>query len=272
MATLIDLVDRPKKAFGYVTEHPNSFWLPVILVIIGIVVLSVINLQSSASLVSNRAAAFANFPPGAQPNVGQQAGAKGMGQTGTRTYNRQGASVGQTPEPGQLPQGGFPAGAVSPGGSTSILTPVISIVLLVVSWLLIALLSHFGGKLFGGASHFFATFAVGVWATLPFFLRDLTQIAFQIITKRTILSQGLAFLAPTAVGFQTDSRILSTVLANIDPFAIWFLVLLGIGVAVATKVKGWKAAIIAVVIFAVLVGVRLLPPLFGLTNRIPALG
>lgn len=268
MATLFDLVDRPKKAFGHVAEHPKSFWLPAILIIIGIIVLATVNLQTTTAATSARFAQFANVTPGAPSAAGQQAGATGANGSGTR----QRATAGQTPQPGQTGQGAFPVGASTALAFTGLLSPVIGVVLLIISWLLIGTLSHFLGKLFGGVSRFAATFAVGVWTTLPFFVRNMTQLAFQLITKRTILYQGLSFLAPARTGLQASSRILSTVLASIDPFAIWFLVLLGIGIAVVTKVKGWKAVLIAVFIFALLVGVRLLPTLFGLAIRVPILG
>ena len=275
MATIFDLIDRPKQAFDHVAEHPKSFWLPAVLVILGMIVLAVVNLQTTTSLASARFAQFTNLTPGAPSAAGQQAdatGANGSGQARSRQGSRQGATAGQTPQPGQTGQLPFPVAAQPMLAFTSILTPVMGVALLIISWLLIGTLGHFLGKLFGGVSRFMATVAVGVWTTLPFFLRDLTQIVFQLITGRTILYQGLSFLAPAGSGLQATGRILSTVLASIDPFAIWFLVLLGIGIAVATKVKGWKAVLIAVLIFAVLVGVRLLPTLFGLAIRVPILG
>jgi hypothetical protein len=266
MALLFDLVDRPRKALSYVAEHPKSAWGPALLIIISIVALAVVNLQATASSLSARMAQFASLSPSAQSSV------TGSGQTGTRTFNRQGATAGQTPQPGQQGQGAFPAGAPTSFAGFGLLTPVIGIGLLIISWLIIAILGHLLGKLFGGTGRFASTFAVGVWSTFPFFLRDVTQIAFQIITKRTILYQGLSFLAPVGAGIEPSSGILSTLLASFDPFAIWFLVLLGIGLAVVTRIKGWKAALIAVVIFVLLVGVRLLPTLFGLSIRIPILG
>ena len=274
MAILFDLIDRPKKAFSDVVAHPRSFWTPVILIFISLIVLAVVNAQSSAATVNARLAQFANITPGAPITAGQQAGAtgaNGSGQTGTRQRPGQGATADQTPQPGQTGQA-VTVGTLSTLASNGILYPIMGVILLIISWLIIGTLGHFLGRLFGGVSHYGATLAVGVWTTLPFFWRDLTQIAFQLITKRTILYQGLSFLAPAGTGFRTSSGIISTLLASIDPFAIWFLVLLGVGIVVATKVKGWKAVLIAIFIFAVLVGVRLLPTLFGLAIRVPILG
>jgi hypothetical protein len=274
MATFFDVIDRPKKAFIHVVEHPKSLWTPLILIIIGLIVLAVVNLQSSATAASNRFAQFANITPGSSSAAGQQAGATGASGSGTSGFRQrtgQAASAGQTPQPGQTGQAAT-LGTQSTLASNGILTPIMGIILLIISWLLIGTLGHFLGKLFGGVSHFVATFAVGVWTTLPFFFRDLTQLAFQLITTRTIIYQGLSFLAPVGRNVSASSRILSTLVASIDPFAIWFLVLLGIGIAVATKVKGWKAVLIAVLIFAVLVGVRLLPTLLNLAIRVPILG
>lgn len=276
MAILFDLVDRPNKAFGQVIEHPKSFWGPAILLVVSIIALSVVNLQSTTSAMTARFAQFANVTPGSAPALGQQdnaTGANGSGQTGVRQRPGQGATANQTPQPGQTGEfPSFPVGASPILGLSGILSPVLGILLLVISWFIIGTFGHFLGKLLGGVSRFGATFAVGVWTTLPFFFRDLTQIAFQLITKRTILYQGLSFLTPASNGLQGSGGILSTALASVDPFAIWFLALLGIGVAVATRVNGWKAAGIALLIFIVLVGLRILPALLGLAIRIPVLG
>jgi hypothetical protein len=256
MAVFFDVVDQPRKAFTHVVEHPKSLWTPVILIMMSLIVLAVVT-------------------PGAFPSGGQQSGTTGgnaTGSSGFRQRTGQPATANQTPQPGQTGQTVPTTGIPFTQSVNSILTPIIGIALLVISWLVIGVLGHFLGKLFGGTSRFITTAAIGVWTTLPFFFRDLTQIAFQLITKQTIVYQGLAFLSPLGRNASAALRTLSTALSSIDPFAIWFLVLLGIGISVATKVKAWKAILIAIFIFVVLIGVRILPTLLGISVRIPILG
>jgi hypothetical protein len=274
MAILFDLIDRPRQAFTHVVAKPKSLWTAVILILISLIALSVVNITSSTTASNARLAQFANITPGAFPQgpQGGAAGANGSGTSGPRQRGGQGATAGQTPQPGQTGQTAFPAGAAFAPSTNTILTPIVGVIFLFLSWLLIAFLGHFLGILFRGTGKFVSTFAVGVWTTIPFFFRDLTQLIFQLSTTRTIVYQGLSFWAPIGRNATTATRILSTALASIDPFAIWFLVLLGVGIAAATKIRWWKSILIAVFIFLVLIGIRLLPLVLGLSLRVPVLG
>jgi len=90
-------------------------------------------------------------------------------------------------------------------------------------------------------------------AIVPFILRDLVQIIAILVTKQLILQPGLSgFIAEGETGFNS---FLAALLAFMDIYLIWQIVLIGLG---AMKISGlkagkaWLATMIAVILFMVL--------------------
>jgi len=130
-------------------------------------------------------------------------------------------------------------------------------------WVLRGTVVHFSSMAAGGTSHWGATFAVCLWSMVPFFVRDLLQAAYVLVSKQVIEHQGLAFLVASGDLLKDGRNLVYALLGNLDPFAVWHIVLLGIAIGVATKLGRAKAAIIALLIWAVFVGVKLVPVLIG---------
>ncbi|MCE5258072.1 MAG: YIP1 family protein [Chloroflexi bacterium] len=277
MAALIDIIDRPKQAYKQAAERKNAWVWPAVLIIISMVVSALVMSSAQSSMLSTMQSRFLaqGIPSTTARTTGvpaDQQGAAPAGQQGATTGTQAGAAItGGNVRPGTTP-GAFPQGAVAGTSSSPLLTIGLKLAVLVVSWLLIAGLGYLLVRLLRGKPDFGAIFTAGVLATIPFFYRNLTQLIYYLSTKRIILSQGLSFLAPTGPGVAAGGSVLSSLLANIDPFAIWFYVLLGIGLHQVGQVKGWKAALSTIIIIAALNVVRLLPTMLGLSISIPILG
>jgi hypothetical protein len=96
-----------------------------------------------------------------------------------------------------------------------------------VGWALIGSLLHFAFTLFGGRGSAASALNVAGWAWLPFGVRDLLRVIYMLIAQRTIASAGLSgFITPGESG---GLIFLGQLLALIDLFVIWHILLLVIG-------------------------------------------
>lgn len=103
-----------------------------------------------------------------------------------------------------------------------------------VGWILVAGLLHLGSTLLGGRGSMQSALNVVAWASLPFALRDILRVVFMLSTKHAITSPGLS-------GFAASAGFLSQLLARVDLFWIWYLILLIIGFAIADGLPRNKA-------------------------------
>jgi len=103
-----------------------------------------------------------------------------------------------------------------------------------VGWILVAGLLHLGSTLLGGRGSMQSALNVVAWASLPFALRDILRVVFMLSTKHAITNPGLS-------GFAASAGFLSQLLARVDLFWIWYLILLIIGFAIADGLPRNKA-------------------------------
>ena len=135
----------------------------------------------------------------------------------------------------------------------------IGTLVIALGWVLRAAILHFSSMALGGASEWGATFAVSVWSMLPFFVRDIVQAVYVGTAGQLIEHQGLSFLVSSGNWMEDSRNLVYAALSNVDLFALWHIVLLGIGVAVATKVSRSKGFVLAVIVWAVFAGLKLIP-------------
>jgi hypothetical protein len=117
-----------------------------------------------------------------------------------------------------------------------------------VGWLLLAALLHFGSTLLGGRGSMQSALNIVAWASLPFAVRDLLRIIFMMSAGHAIASPGLS-------GFASTSGFVSHLLARVDIFLLWQVILLVIGFAIADSLPRSKAVtgvviVILLVLFA----------------------
>jgi hypothetical protein len=108
-----------------------------------------------------------------------------------------------------------------------------------IGWLVVGGLVYLALTLLGGRGAASSVMNLIAWASLPFAVRDLVRIAAMLSTQRLISHPGLAGFAPAGDG--TFSLFLGALFALIDLYVIWHLVLIVVGVRVASGLPLGKA-------------------------------
>ena len=116
------------------------------------------------------------------------------------------------------------------------------------SWIILAGLLHLGSTLLGGRGSMQNALNVVAWASLPFAVRDMLRIIFMSVVGHAIASPGLS-------GFAASAGFFSQLLARLDIFLLWNIILLIIGFAISEGLPRGKALIgvVAVVILMLVI-------------------
>jgi hypothetical protein len=135
-------------------------------------------------------------------------------------------------------------------------------------WIITGSLIHLVQTLMGGRTEISTTLTIVAWSSLPFFIKDIVRILYMLSTKSSIQYPGLSGLVP--VTEEAVNLILIKFMANIDIYLVWFIVLLIIGIQLATKLTIGKTALgiittILVILIANSLLAYLLSTLSGLT-------
>lgn len=127
--------------------------------------------------------------------------------------------------------------------------------------LFFALLYWLGLKLVGGELGYKEALSVSLYAGVPVLVQFLLTIVLvlpqqsidpQRLASRNFLASNLAFLAPEDAG-----PVLTNLLASLDFFALWAVVLAVIGYRIVARVSTASAAAVVIVIWLLGVGIRL---------------
>jgi hypothetical protein len=228
----LHLIDRPSEAFRAVIERPKSWLLAAALLAVSMLVLLTLTAPYNIELANELAERqvqkmMADMSAEQADALREQMAARP--QVTTATY-------------------------VLSGG-------LAALAMMALGWVARGAVGHFSSMAFGGVSTWAPTFAVGVWSMLPFFFRDLIQAAWTLINGQAVAHQGLSFLVASGDALADTTNIAYLALAQIDLFAVWHIVLFGLGLAVATKLGKARGIVLAAVIWVVFNGLRLAPTL-----------
>ncbi len=145
---------------------------------------------------------------------------------------------------------------------------VVGVVFAVVFYLLVALGLWLALRLAGGEITFKQGFSATLHAMVPTGLKALVLIPVlfvvspvdpQVLRAGTVLGSNLGFLAPEGA-----SHALVALLTSADVFSLWTVALLVLGLSVVARVSKSTSALVVVVGWAVLVGLKVgLWSLFG---------
>jgi len=148
----------------------------------------------------------------------------------------------------------------------------VGFVLALLGWTIRAALIHFSSAALRGESQWAKTFAVTVWSSIPFGVQKLTQALYISINHQLIEHQGFSFLVSSGNWLRDSRNILYALLSNIDLFSLWYIVLWSIGISAATKVSRKKGLLLAILAWALLLGLRLIPVAISAASIGKALG
>lgn len=231
LATLGGMIDRPKAAFEQVVERPRAWWLPALILVASFLVANWVSAPYQITLANERTAEMIER---LSANLSEEQVRMVQNSSTTMTMPRY------------------------------MLTTVgIGLVVIAIGWVLRGGFLHLSGLAMGSSSPWPATFAVGVWSMLPYTVRDLLQTVLVLTRKQLIEHQGLGFLAASG-NWLTDSRsLLYGFLTQVDPFVLWHLALLTIGVSVTMRFSMKKAAVLALVAWCLFAALKLIPVALG---------
>ncbi len=148
---------------------------------------------------------------------------------------------------------------------TVVVPGVTTLIGLFISWLLWAGALHLLSVMVGGDSQFGSMWRTVVWSSLPLILRNIIQIGFVLVTGTVIANPGLSGLV-TQERSVTDliasppgagALALQTLLAQIDIFNIWNIVLLVVAVMVTARVSARKAVLITLGVWVLFLAARM---------------
>jgi hypothetical protein len=237
-AIAIAMIDRPGQAMREAASRPRGWWLPALLLVIGLATYTLVSVDAQVTLANERTSQMIERITASMSEEQAQ-----MVREGSRPLSRS----------------SYLLSALGGGVAT-----------MAIGWLARGALAHFGSMVLGGVSTWGPTFATALWSMVPFLVRDLLMTAVFIVQGRLVEQQGLAFLASSGDYLRDSRSIPVALLSNVDPFVLWHLVLLAFAISASTRVGRSRGAVLAIVIWAILVGVKLVPVAVGaaLTGQI----
>ena len=222
LALAIDMLRRPNAAMRRLADHPGRRWVWP-LGALALLRLAIVLAQSKASQAYASAATQAAMAqqPGMDPEMAAQA----------------------TEMAGRFGFVGVLFGAVG------------AVFAVLVGALIVAGVLHFVGTVLGGQQGFGQVFTVTSWARLPLIVGALLQLAYALTGGFDPCPRGLSGLVcpdPSAPG---SASYWSPLLAQIEVWNLWYLLLLGLGVQAVSRVSRRKATLaVAVVVLLTLSG------------------
>jgi hypothetical protein len=124
--------------------------------------------------------------------------------------------------------------------------PALTAILAVwIGWLLVGGMLHLFTTLQGARGDASSALNLVAWSGLPYAVRDILQIIYLLITRKLITASGLSgFIPSDTVGL---NLFLAELLALIDIYLLWRLLLLIIGIKAASGFSTGKALLSALI-------------------------
>ncbi|MBC7236795.1 MAG: YIP1 family protein [Chloroflexi bacterium] len=233
ISTLFAMLDRPEAALKSVAEHPRRWLVMALLLVLSLAALTFVSTDRAVALANERSQVMIerlveSMPADQAEAVRARAGARSM-----------------TPSQYWLTALG--------GGA----------LLAFIGWAVRGAVIHFSSMALGGTSSWPGTFAMTVWTSFPFMVRNIVQTVYVAVAGELIEHQGLSAFVASGDWLQNSRDITYNLLSRIDPFTLWFLVVSTAGVAAATKVSKGKAALLVIVLWVVGLGLGVIPVWIG---------
>ena len=155
----IAIVDRPGQAMREAASRPRGWWLPALLLVIGLAVFAVVSVDAQVSLANERSTQM-------------------MERITAGMSEEQAQMVLESARPLDRPT--YLLSALGGG-----------LAAMAVGWLARGALVHFGGMALGGASTWGPAFASALWSMVPFFVRDMLMTLAFVVRGRLTEQMGL---------------------------------------------------------------------------------
>jgi hypothetical protein len=120
---------------------------------------------------------------------------------------------------------------------------------------------YFSALVAGGEVDFGPVFTMSTWTRLPSAIYFLVQAAFMFFAGRAIQAPGLSALVATGDLMKDAQNPLFTLLSRIDPFWLWHLLLVVLGLAVVAKFSRKKAMVLTILYVGLSLAITVIPSL-----------
>ena len=117
---------------------------------------------------------------------------------------------------------------------------VSGVVMPLIIWLITAALIHFFAGILGGEGEFKPLLSVLGYAGIPNYIKSIVVAIYVGISGNFQPKLGLEFFLKSE---DPASKVISVILSNVEPFNLWYIVLVIVGVSVAKKMPRKRAAI-----------------------------
>jgi hypothetical protein len=123
---------------------------------------------------------------------------------------------------------------------------------------------YFGALVAGGEVDFGPVFTMSVWTRLPAAISFLVQAGFMLFAGRAIQAPGLAALVATGDLMKDAQNPMFLLLGRLEPFWLWHLFLVLVGLAVAAGFSRKKSLVLTLIYGALSLAITVIPGLlFG---------
>jgi hypothetical protein len=238
---ITQIIFHPRAVFVELeTENKKAEWMTPLIVVCAILLLSSLLSVTSSTTASttgaaNSSSSASSFSTGGMGGMGGMPGGGpgGMGMQTTATTESNGTSE--------------DAATASNDSSSTFLVKVLTmlgtIAGFLLTWLILGSLVNLFSITFGGQANTHMAMVFAAWSTIPIGVRGLMQLMYALATATSIKAVGLSgFISTTDT---TWAIILEKLLAQIDIYLIWQVILLVIGISVMTKLNHRKPFLIA---------------------------
>ncbi|GAB4532021.1 MAG: hypothetical protein Kow0063_12020 [Anaerolineae bacterium] len=141
---------------------------------------------------------------------------------------------------------------------------ITAIIMLLIGVVAQAAILYFGALVAGGEVDFSSVFTMSSWTRLPMAIYFLVQAVFMLATQRPVNAPGLSALVATGDLMKDAQNPLFTLLGRLDPFWLWHLFLVVVGLSVAARFSRVKSLVLTLIYVVVSLAVMALPTLlFG---------
>ena len=138
-----------------------------------------------------------------------------------------------------------------------------SVIIQVLIWLLMSALLYVLALLGGGEVSYTAAWAMAPWLTLPSALRNILTAAWTYTQGALVKYPGLSSLVATGDLTVDQRNPLVALLAQVDPFNLWHVVLVYAAFRGGFKMGRGTALVLTIVYAAIMLGVSTLPVFLG---------
>lgn len=126
-----------------------------------------------------------------------------------------------------------------------------------------AAILYFGSLVAGGEVDFGPVFTMSVWTRLPSAIYFLVQAGFMLVAKRAINAPGLSTLVATGDLVKDAQNPMFSLLGRLEPFFLWHLLLVVLGVSVVARFSRKKALVLALIYAVLSLAVTTIPGLLA---------